>query len=48
MASAPARDPLADQTLGLRWAGPADPFGFLDLAQRRPGRADRENNSGSA
>jgi hypothetical protein len=30
------------QARGLRRASPADPFGLVDLAQRRPYRADRE------
>jgi len=30
------------QARGLRWAGPADPFSLVDLAQRGPYRADRE------
>jgi hypothetical protein len=34
------------QARGLRWAGPADPFGLVDLAQRGPHRADREEEVG--
>jgi hypothetical protein len=30
----------------LRWASPADPFGLIDLAQRGPDRADREEEVG--
>jgi hypothetical protein len=42
-------DPVIErpgQALGLRRAGPADPFRFADLAQGGPGHADREEQVG--